>query len=170
MIFIFAFSSLGILVNLPKPVYSLITHRFGIGKLDGLHKNQASWMLCCYGALISIVSFSVKAVVCVASLLKDVYYKKHTLMLIQIVCIDVQQITGILSLVVKRAKSKRRKHHLSVLDLCTYIHDEALALVGKGRQKWPVHPKNNVRDIVMLPVPFCRCFFLNNVFVYLRHY
>ncbi|GAA6095704.1 polycystic kidney disease 1 like 1 isoform X1 [Tachysurus ichikawai] len=114
VIFIFAFSSLGILVNLPKPVYSLITHRFGIGKLDGLHKNQASWMLCCYGALISIVSFSVKAV-----------------------------ITGILSLVVKRAKSKRRKHHLSVLDLCTYIHDEALALVGKGRQKWPVHPKNN---------------------------
>ncbi|XP_047664341.1 polycystic kidney disease 1 like 1 isoform X2 [Tachysurus fulvidraco] len=114
VIFIFAFSSLGILVNLPKPVYSLITHHFGIGKLDGSHKNQASWMLCCYGALICIVSFSVKAVT-----------------------------TGILSLVVKRAKSKRRKPHLSVLDLCTYIHDEALALVGKGRQKWPVHPKNN---------------------------
>ncbi|KAK2814999.1 hypothetical protein Q7C36_023265 [Tachysurus vachellii] len=114
MIFIFAFFSRGILVNLPNPVYSLITHRFGIGKLDGSHKNQASWMLCCYGALICIVSFSVKAV-----------------------------ITGILSLVVKRAKSKRRKHHLSVLDLCTYIQDEALALVGKGRQKWPVRPKNN---------------------------
>ncbi|XP_060717124.1 polycystin-1-like protein 1 [Tachysurus vachellii] len=114
MIFIFAFFSRGILVNLPNPVYSLITHRFGIGKLDGSHKNQASWMLCCYGALICIVSFSVKAV-----------------------------ITGILSLVVKRAKSKRRKHHLSVLDLCTYIQDEALALVGKGRQKWPVCPKSN---------------------------
>ncbi|XP_058231809.1 polycystin-1-like protein 1 [Hemibagrus wyckioides] len=114
VILIFAFSSMGILDNFPKSVYSLITPRFGIRKLGDSHKNQASWLLCCYWGLICIVSFAVKAMV-----------------------------TGVLSSVVKRAKSKRKKHHLSVSDLCTYIRDEALALVGKGRQKWPVYPKSN---------------------------
>ncbi|KAK3541608.1 hypothetical protein QTP86_033078 [Hemibagrus guttatus] len=114
VILIFAFSSMGILDNLPKSVYSLITHQFGIRKLGDSHQNQASWLLCCYWGLICIVSFAVKAVV-----------------------------TGVLSSVVQKAKSKRRKHHLSVFDLCTYIRDEALALVGKGRQKRPVHSKSN---------------------------
>ncbi|XP_053083812.1 polycystic kidney disease 1 like 1 [Pangasianodon hypophthalmus] len=114
VILVFAFSSLGKLLTLPKSVYSVITHGFGIRKLGDLHKNQASWMLCCYGALICVVSFAVKAM-----------------------------ITGVLSSAVKRAKHKRRKHHLSISELCTYIRDMALALVGKGRQKWTVHTNSN---------------------------
>lgn len=73
VILVFAFSTLGNLVTLPKSVYSVITHGFGSGKLGDLHKNQASWTLCCYGALICIVSFALKAMVrgCVESSLKE---------------------------------------------------------------------------------------------------
>ncbi|KAF5893966.1 protein disulfide-isomerase A4-like, partial [Clarias magur] len=111
MIFLFALSSLMNLVALPK---SVIINGFGIGKFGDLRKNQASWMLCCYGAFICIVSFAAKAMV-----------------------------TGVLCSVVKSAKYKRRKHHLTVSELCTYIWDVALSLVGKGRQKWTVHTNRN---------------------------
>ncbi|XP_046733307.1 polycystic kidney disease 1 like 1, partial [Silurus meridionalis] len=112
VILAFAFSFLGNLFTMKKSIYSVITQ--GIGQLGELHKNQASWMLCCYGALICVVSFAVKAMV-----------------------------TGVLSSVVKRGKYKRRKHHVSVSELCTYIRDVALGLFGKGRQKWIVHTNSN---------------------------
>lgn len=63
MILVFAFSSLRNLVTLPVAVRM---HGFGNGRLGDLHKNQASWMLCFYGALICTVSFAVKAMVCEA--------------------------------------------------------------------------------------------------------
>lgn len=71
MILVFAFDSLGNLDVLPESVYSLMTHAFGIGKLRDLQKNQASWMLCCYAAFMCTVSFTVKAMVRVASLVKE---------------------------------------------------------------------------------------------------
>ncbi|KAF4075838.1 hypothetical protein AMELA_G00223500 [Ameiurus melas] len=114
VILVFAFSSLGNLITLPKSVSSVIAHGFSIGKHGDLNKNQASWMLCFYGGLICMVFFAVKAM-----------------------------IIGVLSSVVKRAKYKRRKHHLSASSLCTYIRDVTLSLVGKGKQKWTVHTTSN---------------------------
>lgn len=60
----------------------------------------------------------------------------------------------------KSAKHKRRKHLPTVSDLCTYIWDVALSLVGKDRQKWTVHTNINVKDIYALNLSIQEVFML----------